>query len=285
MEWQGEDYDADGSDEEGLAEMPRPVASNHPNYPLEELEKDVEFNFEFLRELRAEGTLLPEDVEKIKRVMQLFRRDLNIVLQAANSRYLPVVATCGLEEPELEELPQSAIETANVEGLLSSGEVVEKPESESSPDLGAESAEKEGQVTPGKVDKNQEKEQSRVSPDSGLGTSPRTLPRRVKFAEPEIKDTGRSSDSANGSSLRNRPKPAKSSQVKHKARHKPKNHTKEIKRLEQTVITMLNGNGNDMETEWNPEIGEIVGLISDMRKKDPDLPINEWLSEYFGKFY
>uniref|UniRef100_A0A8D8A2L8 (northern house mosquito) hypothetical protein n=1 Tax=Culex pipiens TaxID=7175 RepID=A0A8D8A2L8_CULPI len=262
VEWQGEEYDADCSDDEGLAEMPSPVGSNHPNYPLEELEKDVDFNLEFLRELRAEGTLLPEDVVKVKRIMQLFRRDLSIVLEAANTRYLPVAATCEFREPEPE------------------------PKTERPPQPAAGSARSKGKLSPGKVGgKKLKKKQSRSSPDSGNESSPKSRPRSVKFKKNQGLESSRSSDSAMGSSARNLPKPTKSSQVKHKAKHKFKEFEHEIRKIQTSVITLLNGNGNELETEIDPDLEEIVGLISEMRKKDPDLPIEERLCEYFNKFY
>ncbi|XP_065094166.1 uncharacterized protein LOC135714704 [Ochlerotatus camptorhynchus] len=98
--WQAEEYDADDSDLEESLGIPRPLPSSHPNYPLEELELDLEETLITLRNQRTEGRLMPEDVSKLKRIMNLFLRDMNIVTSDINSRFLPPSATCEYREPE-----------------------------------------------------------------------------------------------------------------------------------------------------------------------------------------
>lgn len=103
VEWQQENYDADCSDLDDSSEMPRPVWSFENNYPIEELELDLEYTLEFLKSLRTAGTLLPEDVVKAKKIMKLFQHNMNIVLESANFRYLPVTATCENKKPDSEQ--------------------------------------------------------------------------------------------------------------------------------------------------------------------------------------
>lgn len=106
--WQAEEYDADDSDLEDSLGIPRPLPSNHPNYPLEMLELDLEETLISLRDQRTEGCLLPEDVSKINRIINLFLRDMNIVTCDVQTRYLPPSATCEYREPDSE--PESDIE-------------------------------------------------------------------------------------------------------------------------------------------------------------------------------
>lgn len=89
MEWQTEEYDADHSDVEGLYEMPCPVAPGHKNYPIDSSVEDVVFSLVSIQQLRRDGDLLPVDVVQINRLMQMFRRELNLVLEAVSSRHLP----------------------------------------------------------------------------------------------------------------------------------------------------------------------------------------------------
>ncbi|XP_062707791.1 uncharacterized protein LOC134288085 [Aedes albopictus] len=106
--WQPTTYDADESDLEDSFEMPRPLCSTHPNYPLEELELDLEETLSTIREQRISGVMMPADVIKIKRIIYLFMRDMNIVTCDVNSRYLPPSATCEYRAPESE--PEEEIE-------------------------------------------------------------------------------------------------------------------------------------------------------------------------------
>nr|XP_029732139.1 uncharacterized protein LOC115268219 [Aedes albopictus] len=108
IDWQPSTYDADESDLEEWFEMPRPLLSTHPNYPLEELELDLEETLHTIREQRTSGVMMPADVIKIKRIIYLFMRDMNIVTCDVNSRYLPPSATCEYRAPESE--PEEEIE-------------------------------------------------------------------------------------------------------------------------------------------------------------------------------
>ncbi|XP_062710506.1 uncharacterized protein LOC134288737 [Aedes albopictus] len=108
INWQPSTYDADESDLEEWFEMPRPLLSTHPNYPLEELELDLEETLSTIREQRTSGVMMPADVVKIKRIIYLFMRDINIVTCDVNSRYLPPSATCEYRAPESE--PEEEIE-------------------------------------------------------------------------------------------------------------------------------------------------------------------------------
>nr|XP_029723653.1 uncharacterized protein LOC115264230 [Aedes albopictus] len=108
IDWQPSTYDADESDLEEWFEMPRPLLSTHPNYPLEELELDLEETLSTIREQRTSGVMMPADVVKIKRIIYLFMRDMNIVTCDVNSRYLPPSATCEYRAPESE--PEEEIE-------------------------------------------------------------------------------------------------------------------------------------------------------------------------------
>ncbi|XP_062703637.1 uncharacterized protein LOC134286085 [Aedes albopictus] len=108
INWQPTTYDADESDLEEWLEMPRPLLSTHPNYPLEELELDLEETLHTIREQRTSGVMMPADVIKIKRIIYVFMRDMNIVTCDANSRYLPPSATCEYRAPESE--PEEEIE-------------------------------------------------------------------------------------------------------------------------------------------------------------------------------
>ncbi|XP_062704214.1 uncharacterized protein LOC115260426 [Aedes albopictus] len=108
IDWQPTTYDADESDLEDSFEMPRPLCSTHPNYPLEELELDLEETLSTIREQRTSGVMMPADVIKIKRIIYLFMRDMNIVTCDVNSRYLPPSATCEYRAPESE--PEEEIE-------------------------------------------------------------------------------------------------------------------------------------------------------------------------------
>ncbi|XP_062540911.1 uncharacterized protein LOC134208958 [Armigeres subalbatus] len=102
INWQPKTYDADESDLEESTEIPGPLLSTHPNYPLEELELDLEETLHTIREQRTSGIMIPADVVKIKRIINLFMRDMDIVTSDANSRYLPPSATCEFREPESE---------------------------------------------------------------------------------------------------------------------------------------------------------------------------------------
>ncbi|XP_021699839.1 uncharacterized protein LOC110676397 [Aedes aegypti] len=108
INWQPPTYDADESDLEESSEMPSPLLSTHPNYPLEELELDLEETLHTIREQRTSGVMMPADVVKIKRIIYLFMRDMNIVTCDVNSRYLPPSATCEYRESESE--PEEEIE-------------------------------------------------------------------------------------------------------------------------------------------------------------------------------
>ena len=105
VEWQEEVYDADCSDVEGLFEMPCPVDPCHQNYPLVRLEEDIEFSYEYFRQLREDGNLLPVEVVQITRVMQTFRNNLNRVLEAASSRLLTSTAMYVDRDPDTERPP------------------------------------------------------------------------------------------------------------------------------------------------------------------------------------
>ncbi|XP_062551094.1 uncharacterized protein LOC134216118 [Armigeres subalbatus] len=102
INWQPPTYDADESDLDESLEIPCPLLSTHPNYPLEELELDLEETLHTIREQRTSGIMMPADVVKIKRIINLFMRDMDIVTSDANSRYLPPSATCEYREPESE---------------------------------------------------------------------------------------------------------------------------------------------------------------------------------------
>ncbi|XP_062715151.1 uncharacterized protein LOC134291435 [Aedes albopictus] len=146
IDWQPTTYDADESDLEDSFEMPRPLLSTHPNYPLEELELDLEETLHTIREQRTSGVMMPADVLKVKRIIYLFMRDMNIVTCDVNSRYLPPSATCEYWAPESE--PEEEIELIIPSSDSDDSEMsFSEPESDSEDQLQVEKGTKRSPVS------------------------------------------------------------------------------------------------------------------------------------------
>ncbi|XP_055601871.1 uncharacterized protein LOC129750816 [Uranotaenia lowii] len=101
VEFQSTDYDADDSDSDESAEMPCPVNSSHPNYPVGSLAADLESSLAIWSSMKAQGKLLPIDLVRSRKLMQALHQDLQVLCRDAETRHLPIIATCKYQKYEL----------------------------------------------------------------------------------------------------------------------------------------------------------------------------------------
>lgn len=282
MEWQEQEYDADCSDVEGSSEMACPVDPGHKNYPLHRAVQDVEFSLEFLQQLRAEGTVKPVDVAKITRLVTMFRRELNLALEAVTSRQPPTSVSASSDDPPTEQRGPSLTSGSD------SGDrdaravqfVCQAQGRNRRSDTGEGRSSDPGKSSSLERSPARKAKKKKIKSSESAGMSPKKRPELKKQQGKKKKtknEKERSSDSGVHSPM-NRPNPTNES--KHRKTKKKKEPTNEIKeQAKEFVNNLLNGTEDE-----DPDYAKIRAMISELLVVDPDYPIAEELERFSAKF-